>query len=221
METNDTPQPPAVPPPPVSGADILARPDKPVQIAQYLNQGWQWFIANPGLPIAYTLILVILKFIPVLGPLAAWLLGGPLMAGYYLALRKQIANLPLQFGDYLAGFNNLVPLVLVGIISGLLIGVGMVLLVLPGIYLAVSYLFATVLVADREMDFWEAMETSRQLITRQWFSFFVLALLLFVINFAGMLVFGVGLLVTVPFSTAAIFAAYRDQIGLRQEPAGA
>jgi hypothetical protein len=197
-------------------APLNMQPDgnKPVQISKYLSDGWQLFLANPGLPIAYTVIFVLLRFIPYLGPIAALLLSGPLAAGYYLALRKQISGQPMQFGDYLAGFNNPVPLILVGFLSNVLIGIGTLLLILPGIYLAVSYIFAIPLTADRKMDFWEAMETSRKFVTQQWFVFFVLALVLFVINVVGALLFGIGLLVTIPFSTAVVFAAYRDLFGL-------
>lgn len=211
---------PALPP---TGPDdndaILANSGKPVQIANYLSEGWKLFIANPGLPILYTLILVVLTWIPA-GSIVVGLLSGPIAAGYYLALRKQVFGRPVQFGDYLQGFNNPVQLILVGIVGNLLIGIGAVLLLLPGIYLAVSYLFAVLLVADRNMEFWPALETSRKFITRQWLLFFVLALLLFAINSAGALLFHVGLLLTVPFTTATLLAAYHNQIGLRAPAEG-
>lgn len=195
--------------------DILANGGKPVQIVNYLSEGWKLFIANPGLPIVYTIVLVVLQWIPVVGGLIFGLLSGPLIAGYYLALRKQVFGEPVQFGDYLQGFNNPVPLILTGVVSYLLIGIGTVLLVLPGIYLAVSYLFAIVLTADRNLDFWQAMETSRKFITRQWLHFFVLFLILFALNAAGALLFHIGLLLSVPFTTATVLAAYHNLIGLR------
>ena len=204
------------PPEPDSGTaeDILANSGKPVQIANYLSEGWKLFIANPGMPIVYTVILVVLELTGV-GSLILGLLSGPLIAGYYLALRKQVFGEPVQFGDYLQGFNNPVPLILTGIVSNFLIGVGTMLLVLPGIYLAVSYLFAILLTADRNLDFWQAMETSRKFITRQWLSFFVLFLVLFALNTVGALAFHIGLLLTVPFTTATLLAAYHNLIGLR------
>jgi len=205
--------------PPGSAADdteaILAAGDRPVQIANYLSEGWKLFIANPGLPIVYTLIIVVLQWIPVAGPLIGSLLSGPLLAGYYLALRKQVFGEPVQFGDYLQGFNNPVPLILTGVVGNLLVTVGILLLVLPGLYLAVAYMFAILLTADRNLEFWPALETSRKFITRRWLHFFVLALILFAVNAAGMLLFHIGLLLSVPFSAATVLAAYHHQIGLR------
>lgn len=214
MDHNNTSLSP-VPTPPEGVDAILANRNKTVQIANYLSQGWQLFLANPGLPVAYTLILVVLSWIPVVGFIVAAVLSGPLMAGYYFALRKQVLGQPVQFSDYLLGFNNPVPLILLAIVSGALISLGTLLLVLPGIYLAVSYLFAVLLLVDRNLDFWTALETSRKFITAQWFIFLALALLLFAINAAGAMLFGIGLLLTVPFSAAVLTAAYHDLIGLR------
>lgn len=58
------------------------------------------------------------------------------------------------------------------------------------------------------------METSRQLITKKWFSFFGLLLLIFLLNVGGAILLGVGLLVTIPLSVCIIAAAYEDIVGL-------
>lgn len=58
------------------------------------------------------------------------------------------------------------------------------------------------------------METSRKLITKKWFSFFGLLLLLFLLNLGGAILLGVGLLVTIPLSVCIIAAAYEDIVGL-------
>lgn len=198
---------------------LLASSTKPLEITRYLNEGWRLFMTNPALSVGYTLLMIaiywLLGYIPLIGTLAAALLSGPLMGGFYLALRKQLHNHPVQFGDYLAGFNNPVQLILVGLVGNVLITIGLVLLLLPGIYLAVAYLFAVLLVADRDLEFWPALEDSRKFITRQWFSFFVLALLLFLANAIGALLFGIGLLISIPFSVAVITVAYHHLIGLR------
>jgi uncharacterized membrane protein len=207
-------------PPPSGGG--LDGPERPVLIQQYLSDGWRLLMANPGLNIGYTLFFLVvmyaLQWLPLIGQVAAILLSGPLTGGFYLAMRKQLFGSNVQFGDYLLGFNKPAQLVLVGAVSGLLIGVGCLLLLLPGIYLAVAYLFAIVLAADRDLTFWDAMEGSRKFITRQWIPFFMLALLLFVANMVGAMVFGLGLLISIPFSIATVLSAYHHQIGL-QSPA--
>ncbi|WP_232319728.1 hypothetical protein [Prosthecochloris sp. HL-130-GSB] len=95
----------------------------------------------------------------------------------------------------------------------LLVTIGVFLLVLPGIYLAVAYMFTVPLIVDYRMEFWQAMETSRKIITRNWFSLFGFVLLLAVINLGGALVFGIGLLVTIPLTAFAGVMAYCDIVG--------
>ena len=58
------------------------------------------------------------------------------------------------------------------IIQGLLIGIGTLLFILPGIYLAVSYAIALPLAIDRDMGIWQALETSRRAIGTCWFKTF-------------------------------------------------
>jgi len=95
----------------------------------------------------------------------------------------------------------------------ILVLLGLVLL-LPGLYFAISYTFAIPLVVEHKFEFWPAMETSRRLISRDWFSFFLFNLTIIFINVLGLCLCYVGLLVTVPLSTCIIVAAYRDIIGL-------
>src|SRR5690554_2324676 len=108
MALNNNPNPdPSTSLPGSTEDTILAKANKPLQISRYLSEGWRLFISNPGLSVGYTLLIIavhaLLNQIPVLGPLATALLSGPLMGGFYLALRKQLHNHPVQFGDYLAG----------------------------------------------------------------------------------------------------------------------
>jgi len=55
------------------------------------------------------------------------------------------------------------------IIQGLLIVIGLLLFIIPGIYLAVSYAIALPLAVDRDMGIWQALETSRRAIGTCWF----------------------------------------------------
>lgn len=210
---------PSIPEQTVLSPDHLP-PEKPVLISRYLQEGWQLLWDNPGPYIGYTLIVVLVMFVLQnlwgLGQLLSSLVAGPMFAGFYYALRRQMDGLTFTFSEFLAGLNQFVPLMLVGLVTAILVSLGLIVFILPGIYLAVSYLFALILVQDRAMNFWEAMETSRRLVTRQWFAFFGLVLILFAINFVGAIPAGLGLLLTIPLSMAAVACAYRHQIGLQE-----
>ena len=81
---------------------------------------------------------------------------------------------------------------------------------LPGIYLAVSYVFTQVLIVDKKLGFWEAMETSRKVITRQWWRVFGLILLGIPFFILGVAAVGVGVFVALPLVTGAFAYAYED-----------
>jgi len=146
-----------------------------------------------------------------LGSFAGMLLGAVFEGGLYYYILKRVRGQPTEVGDAFAGFSRaLVPLILTGVVMALLICAGLVLLVLPGIYLYVAYKFADLLVIDRGLGFWPALEVSRRVITAQWWR--VLGLLLLAIPFAllGMAALGVGLFVVLPLITGALVYAYLD-----------
>jgi uncharacterized membrane protein len=94
------------------------------------------------------------------------------------------------------------------------VAIGMFLLIIPGIYLAVAYSATSYLIVFRKMDFWQAMETSRKAVSKEWFSIFGLGIVLALINLAGALVLGIGLLFTIPLTACAAYAAFADIAGV-------
>ncbi|MFN3679068.1 hypothetical protein [Thermosynechococcus sp.] len=87
-------------------------------------------------------------------------------------------------------------------------------LLLPGVYFGVAYMFAVPLVVEHRFDVWPALETSRRLVSRDWWSFFFLNASIIFFNTLGFCLCCLGMLVTIPWSTCVIVAAYRDIIGL-------
>jgi len=205
-----------------TGLEGLLQKSYAVKIGDYIGTGWETFKKNPGGFVGFTLVVFLINVAvakinqsasPV-GTLISLLVSGPLNAGFLIVAFKLLKNRATTFGDFFRGFNNFLPLFLVSLVSSVMIGIGFVLLLLPGIYLAVAYTFALPLVLEKKMNFWDAMEFSRKLISKNWFSFFGFAFVLVLVNLAGGLLLGVGLLVTIPLSVCAIAAAYADIVGL-------
>ncbi|UZJ41817.1 hypothetical protein OO006_02120 [Prosthecochloris sp. SCSIO W1101] len=191
-----------------------------VDPSKYLKEGWEVFKSRPGEFIVFSVIIFVViglfSRLDFIGPLATTAVISPLYAGFIVVIFMLFKGREVQFGDFFKGFNYFLPLVLAGIVSGILVGIGFALLLLPGIYLAVSYMFVSMLIVDYRMEFWQAMETSRQIVTKNWFSLFVFFLVLFVVNLLGVLALGIGLLVTIPLSICSICVAYRDIVGLHE-----
>jgi len=205
--------------------------DYEVNIGDYFSRGWEIFKQYAWAFVVFTLVtfLIALALSLLPSPLGmrasgdAAIGGGNILAnilspilgvGYYFVAFQIMRNREYGFGDFFHGFKKFLPVFLTALISGILIGIGFVLLILPGIYLAVAYLFAQLFVIDKNLSFWSAMEASRKVITKKWFSFLGLGLLLALVNILGLIILGVGLLVTIPFSACVVAAAYEDIVGL-------
>jgi hypothetical protein len=154
--------------------------------------------------------------IPYVGPSAFLVLGAVLLGGlHWFFLRLQRGE-PASVADVFAGFGKAIgPLILCGIVSSLLTGVGLVLCLVPGIYLAVCWHFAALLILDKRLEFWAAMELSRKVVTRHWWGVFGLMLVAILLWIGGLLACCIGIFITAPIATGAIVQAYR---GLFDQP---
>ena len=89
-------------------------------------------------------------------------------------------------------------------------GVAMLLCLLPGIYLAIGYMFTVALVIDKKMEFWTAMEVSRQVVHQHWWLVFGFSLVCLLVNFAGILACFIGVIVSAPLTMVATMYLYED-----------
>ena len=140
-------------------------------------------------------------------------LAYPFLAGVYMTAVRQSVGLPISFAGIFAYFGSAGALLGLGILVSLGTLIGFMLLIIPGIYLSVAWILATPLLVDRGMGIWEAMETSRKLVTKKWFSvFFVLLLASIVTGVTAVLI--VPLLWTIPWMVMIMGVIYRDLAGV-------
>ncbi len=191
------------------------------KFGEYINQGFDIFKKNAGGFIGYLLIVMVIGFvcavIPVVRYLANIVIFPALIAGFFIVGKKILHDEPYEFNDFFKGFNYLLHLFLGNLIVAIFVVIGMALLVIPGIYLGVGYIWVSLFIVFAGKEFWPAMELSRRVITKKWFSFFGFFLVLFLINLAGAIALGIGLLVTIPATMLAIFAAFHDIVGTTKE----
>lgn len=139
------------------------------------------------------------------------IIGGVLQGGLFVLFLKLVRGQKAEFGDAFSGFSDLfLQLFLVGLVAGLLTALGVICCIIPGIIIGVWWMFAVPLAADRKMDFWLAMETSRKVISRHWWNFLLLALLNIGVSIIGLLVCCVGIYVAMPITIGALAYAYED-----------
>ncbi|MBI4658973.1 MAG: DUF4339 domain-containing protein [Verrucomicrobia bacterium] len=213
-------------PPPIPAEDPTARLDEyaargaTLDIGACITRSWDllrdhfWLLVG-----ASALILVVnvaLEFIPAIGQVAGAALSLVLWAGLDWVFLKLARGQPADMADAFAGFQiNFVQLMLASIVTTVLILVGIFLCVLPGIYLMVAWLgFGPLLIIDKQLEFWPALELSRKVVHRNWWTIFALFILTTVIAIAGFMAVGIGIFVTLPLATGAVVYAYEDLFGV-------
>lgn len=107
-----------------------------------------------------------------------------------------------------------------GIIFGIVVGIGFVIFIIPGLFMLTRWLFFGYAIVDQGADATQSLGASWQLTRGHFWGVFLLVLALFVINIIGAILFGVGLLISAPISLMASTYAYRALQGpvASQEP---
>jgi|ERR1017187_5393920 hypothetical protein len=206
---------------PAAAAALAGRAGK-LDIISCYERSWALLKANfwPLVGVSFLIIVInaVIGYTHFLGVfLVTPLIGAVLSGGWYYYFLLKIRGQPTTIGDAFGGFTRaFMALIGTGLLVTIFVVAGMCLLILPGIYLAVSYAFAYMLATDKRIGIWDAMETSRRVITRQWWR--VLGLLLLGIPFIllGFAALGVGIFVAIPLVVGATAYAYEDLCNPRQ-----
>ena len=140
---------------------------------------------------------------------------GPLQGGLALVGLRAASGRSVVLNDFFDGFALWKGLLWSGLLVTLLVLLGLVLLVLPGIYLMFATLYTPFLVVDRRTPAWEAVRTSLAVVRADLGVHLALFSVLMLVNVAGALLCGFGLLLTIPLSATAVALCYGRVIGFR------
>ena len=109
--------------------------------------------------------------------------------------------------------KEIIPLIgkalVVQIIYGIIVLVGTVLLIIPGIYWAIKYEFALYFVVDKNMSVFEALEESGKITKGVKLHLIGYSIVLMLIAIAGFIALGVGLLIALPIIMVSGGLVYR------------
>jgi uncharacterized membrane protein len=198
---------------------------KIVPIKAALEFGWETLRANVVFFLKLFVVLILISIVPamIFGKIGS-------MGGTMLAIPMQFLNLvwqsiigmgflkiclklhdqqPVEIADLWSCIPRILDYIVVKFVVGVIVAVGLVLLIIPGLIWAMQFYLGTYLVIDKEAGVGTALRGSSAL-TRgaKWdLGLFVGVLLL--INLVGALFIGVGLLITIPISILANVYVYR------------
>ncbi len=147
------------------------------------------------------------------------LLYGPLEYGLDYAFLKAARSEKLDTKDLLASFSNYFNAVLANLLVTIVIGIGIVFLVIPGIYFACKLAFVPYLVVDRKLDAIEAFKESWRMTDGHALDIFLIGLLAIPISIAGLILLGVGLIASSMWIGIALASMYHAVAGEGEEAA--
>lgn len=169
---------------------------KTISIRQAVREGWTQFLKRPG----YLFVLsvsVFGLFIMASAQNAAYTaLGAILYAGYLTLLLRHMRGQPFSFDDLFVVDNRWIYFAFLLMIKGFFILLGLVLFVVPGVYLALKWSFAELLVIDKGMRPMEALRASSEMTQGIRFKLLLFTVVAILITFVGLLALVVGVIVS-------------------------
>jgi len=181
-----------------------------LSIENLLQVGFNIFRSSPGPFVLYSFIAAVV----ISNPVSGLLLAGPVITGYYVVARKIEQDRTIEVPDFFRSFDKFVPLLILHLLMTLVITLGLIMLVIPGIYFAVSYTFAHFFVWFYDVEPTEAIRLSRKTVAGNFGQVLLLCLILAGINLLGILAFGIGILLSLPLTYCVLYAAFDDIIGI-------
>lgn len=147
------------------------------------------------------LILLVLVAISVV-------LGVLVDMGFNTLALKAARGEPYQFSDFFSLFHLFPSYFCAHILNGLAVLVGLVLFIIPGIWIAIKFSFYRFYVLDKGLTGVEALKESSKLAEGSKWKIFGFMLAAVLINILGILAFGIGFLITVPWIGLAWTTVY-------------
>ncbi len=139
----------------------------------------------------------------------SWILDLLISMGVIKITLKFCDQEQATYRDLFSAYRLLLNYLVGSIVYGIMVAIGFVFLIVPGIYLAVKYQFYDYLIIDKGMGPIEAIKRSGVLTEGVKRNLVLFWLALVGINILGMIALGVGLIATVPVSWLANAYVYR------------
>ncbi|MEI7730100.1 MAG: GYF domain-containing protein [Verrucomicrobiota bacterium] len=216
-KTSPTQRPPAVLSPPAGAqfVDVEAMAQQinarigQLQVFDCLSRGMDLVFKNFWLSVGVCFVGTLIINVPVAGTV----LFGTVHAGFFYLFLKLLRGEKAEFGDGFAGFSFVfVPSLLAGILTMVLVSLGLLFCIIPGIFLIVVWMFTWPLIMDKRLDAWQAMEVSRKICTPQFWPLLGLLIMNVLVYCLGILACCVGTLVAYPIMIAATAIAYESVV---------
>ena len=200
---------------------------KTFSIEDIIASSWRLTWANLGTLVLVTFIAFMIyaavhlftnSFIQPIGNVVGSFLAGLIntIVGCLLGIglinvSLKVTNLePISVGDMFSKLNLFINYFICTIIENLVVGIGLILLIIPGIFFLVRFSLGLYVLVDRDLGPIEALQRSWKIVRGCSWKVLGLILVCLLIDFVGLCLLVVGLLVTIPITIIAFALLYRE-----------
>jgi uncharacterized membrane protein len=184
-----------------------------IRLGDALKDAWAIFMKGPevfvSLTFLYFAVVFVLGGLPVVGQLISFLFFSLLPAAFILAAESGRGDGKITF-ESLQKIMPIAPqLLALGVAKSILIMLGFMLLVLPGIYVMLALAFAELFLVLRNTTFVDAMKESQKLAHENLFGVLGMMIVCVMLAISGALLIGIGLLVSIPVAVLVPYCVFR------------
>lgn len=203
-----------------------------LRVGKIFREAWEFTKDHLGFLIGYFIITIVLSllftfvgdaleekgytFFSVLMHLAGTIVNLFVSMGFYRSALMITAGEKPGYDQLYSNDQNFVSWLLSNLLFGLIITIGFLLLIIPGLYLIARYGLYPYFLLDRDLGPMEAIKEAGKASEGKRWQLFLLYAACFLANIVGLLLLGVGMLVTVPLTLLVLAVAYRKITGSQQ-----
>lgn len=181
-----------------------------ISIRRALKTGWDLFTNRPWFILGITLSVFALFLLTSTQSIMMSALSYIVYGGYLAVLLKHTYGDRIFFDDLFSFDNRWISFAFLGVIKSVLVFVGLAFFIVPGIYLAVRFMFAELYVMDKGMRPIEALQASSLLTKGHMWKLFFFSLVASILMIAGFFVFAIGGVIACIVVTFATITLYKE-----------
>lgn len=195
-------------PPPVVVPPVIGLPSE-FRSWDFITKAWE-LVKPHWLPLGgMFFIATAMGAVPYLGACVMLIIGGAIYVGINRAILGMLAGRPPDVGMMFGGFDRLGQALLANLVVAVCVAFGMTLCIVPGVILAIMWMFVSLVLAETQLDFWPALKASADLTAGYRWQLFCLMLANIVVLLLGLLACCVGVFVAQAVMMTSIALAYR------------
>lgn len=189
-----------------------------------IEVGWLSVKQNPKLFLVLGLILALLtlvfsaledsiesNLVLTIVKLVDWVIRTVILMDVIYIVLDFLAKKPVSLKSLFQSFKDqkkLLTLMIASALFGLVVSIGAVLLIIPGLYFASRFILYPFLIVEKNAKLIDSFKLSWQMTHKYQLAMILLILMVVLLNIVGTLFFFVGLILTLPISLVALGYAY-------------